>query len=336
MVAPFVSRHRSRGESGQSLVFATVSLVALLMVAALVVDLGQLLRVRTQLQGIADAAALAAAAKLPSRPNATVTAQAYSMLNDSSNGVLISADEVVVGNWNGAGTFTPDGEPVNSVRVVTRRTDTRNSGVVLLFGGILGSATRNVAAWATATSGYVEEDFTRFIIDAEMIDSDIPVIEDLADSLGMDKEEIISDNDGDWFIDLPPGVILELPTGQVGDEGLFDITHDAFPFGQASDPSYEDFLNYNEDSGSWRYNLIPKPMLDPLLGVTAINDAEQYAEFVKPFRQVSPVYKSDVNVLNPVQGDPAVNRSGGAEGCSPSRCWESGATPTDPAAYSRI
>ncbi len=57
--------------------------------------------------------------------------------------------------------------------------------------------------------------------------------------------DLISDLDGDWFIDLPPYEILELPTGQVGDAGLFDIQHPEFPFGYDTDPSFADFLNYN-------------------------------------------------------------------------------------------
>lgn len=63
----------------------------------------------------------------------------------------------------------------------------------------------------------------RFLLDDELIDSDVPTIEALAQKLGVPSDQLISDMDGDGFIDIPPGSVLELPTGQVGDEGLFDI-----------------------------------------------------------------------------------------------------------------
>jgi hypothetical protein len=126
----------------------------------------------------------------------------------------------------------------------------------------------------------------------------------------MTSEEIISDNDGDWFIDLPPGTELELPTGQVGDEGLFDINHPEFPFSQTSDPSHPDFLNFNED-GSWRQGLFDKKMLDPLVGVSRVDDPDLYESYVsEECSHVSPVYKSDISALNPVNGVPAVNALG--------------------------
>ena len=61
--------------------------------------------------------------------------------------------------------------------------------------------------------------------------------------MGVDPEDLISDGDGDWFIDLPPGATLELPTGQVGDEGLLDIMVNEggplpkFPYSDSSSPS---------------------------------------------------------------------------------------------------
>ncbi len=57
-----------------------------------------------------------------------------------------------------------------------------------------------------------------------MFDSDVPAIEELGRELNMDPDsELLWDNDGDGFIDMPAGVVLELPTGQIGDEGLFEV-----------------------------------------------------------------------------------------------------------------
>jgi len=182
--------------------------------------------------------------------------------------------------------------------------------VPTFFARVLGRDWVDVSARATATG--VNGGGSRFIIDEEVFDSDIPVIEDLADQLGVPPDELISDMDGDWFIDLPAGVILELPTGQVGDEGLFDMTHPSFPFQE--DESFQNFLNYNEDSNSWRYDLLDKSELDPLIGVPVVNDPSVFPSFVTDECQISPVYKSDVSELGPVEGDPAVNALGWRRG----------------------
>jgi hypothetical protein len=318
-------------------------LAALLGVMALAIDIGMLLQVRAHLQGMADASALAAAQELPSTTDAKAKAQEYALQNDPAHTTIVAADEVVVGNWDGEGTFLPGGEPRNAVRVVARRTGTRNDAVGLFFAKALGITATDVSAWATATSGGGntggEIQDNQFIIDAEMIDTDIPSIEALARSMGKTPEEIISDGpDEDWFIDLPPGSVLDVPTGQVGDEGIFDIDTDAFQFmdpgpatpgnGYCAKPTnppplnvctYHDFLNYNEDSNSWRYGLIDKKMLDPLLGVRVVSDVNHYPYNLTPAQLptpcfVTPVYKGDVNRLNDVKGVPAVNALGWRRG----------------------
>lgn len=303
---------------GQSLVLVAVALVGLLALAALAIDMGHLLQVRARLQGMADASALAAAQELPSEYNAKAVAQQYATQNDSTNGTVIAASEVVVGNWDGLGNFVPGGMPTNAVRVVARRTAARNNPALLFFARILGFRWADVAAWSTATSGGAAgtETLTRFIVDEELFkDPAKKTLEDLAASMGKSFDWIIRDNNGDWFIDIPPGTKLKVPTGQTGDEGLFDITHESFPFQEGDDPSFEDFLNYNEDSNSWRYALISKPSLDPLLGVSRVSHNHLYDDFVNPGKcQVSPVYKSDVSGLNPVNGVPAVNALGWRNG----------------------
>lgn len=289
----------SGNRSGQSVVLLAVALLTLMGMAALAIDLGYLHQLRAHLQMIADASSLAAAQELPDQTAVTNRATQYAYFNDSTHGTIVAGTDVTVGNWNAVtGAFTPAAMPLNAVRVVARRAGQNGNPAPLFFARVFGLEVAHVGASAIATAGALGT-LSRFLIDAEMIDSDIPAIESLAASLGKDKEWIISDNNGDWFIDLPPGTTLELPTGQVGDAGLFDVTAGGFPFGQGTDPSYEDFLNYNEDSNSWRYDLIPKEMLDPLTGVVAVEDPSLYPSFVDPENcQVSPIFKSDVNVLN--------------------------------------
>ncbi len=241
----------------------------------------------------------------------------------AAHGNVLDPSDVVLGNWNAdTHTFTPAGGSicVNAVQVITRRSQANGNPAELFLARILGFYDTDVSAQSVATfGGACGGGATRFLIDDEMIDSDVPVIEDVAAQAGLPPDQLISDNDGDWFIDLfqhmPLGdKTIELPTGQVGDEGLFDIDHPAWPFSDTSTPSFTDFLNFNED-GSWRQDLVPKSMLDPLVGVSAIGDGSVYPSFVDPnFVHVSPVFVSDVSLLNPVggvpDGTPAVNALG--------------------------
>jgi hypothetical protein len=318
--SPSLHRFSRSSQRGQSLALVAVMLVGLLGVAALAIDLAYLYQVKGRLQGITDASALAAAQALPSEVDAKAVAQQYALQNDHHNGNIVDASDVVVGNWDGLGTFTPGGAPTNAVRVVAWRHAVRNNQVMLFFARALGLGRANISAWSIATSGGGggEETITRFIIDEEIFkDPAKKVLEDMAKSMNQSFDWIIRDNNGDWFIDIPPGTKLKVPTGQVGDEALFDITHESFPFqnGSNGEPTFQDFLNYNEDSGSWRYNLLEKAMLDPLLGVARVSHAHLYPEYVNPGKcQVSPVYKSDVSALNPVSGVPAVNALGWRNG----------------------
>jgi Putative Tad-like Flp pilus-assembly len=309
-----------RSRRGQSLALVAVLLIGLLGFSALAIDMGHLLQVRSQLQGVADASALAAAQALPSDADALAEAQKYAAANAPHAGTVVAAPDVVTGNWDGLGTFNPGGSPKNAVRVVARRSSGGANPVGLFFARLFGPNISNVAAWATATSGGEGgvETITRFIIDEEIFkDPAKKTLEDLAKKMNKDFDWITRDNNGDWFIDIPPGTKLKVPTGQTGDEGLFDITHEAFPFhdGSNAKPTFEDFLNYNEDSNSWRYNLIPKSLLDPLLGVSRVAHGHLYPSYINPGKcQVSPVYKSDVSALNPSKGIPRVNALGWRNG----------------------
>jgi hypothetical protein len=326
---PVFATHKRRSSRGAVLVLFAVGIVGIMGMAALAIDIGMVMQVEARLQAIADASALAAAQELPSDANAKTVAAAYATQNDSLNGVIVSTGEVVTGNWDGLGNFTPGGAPVNAVSVIARRTSARNNPVLLIFTKVFNQDAWNLAARAIATNGGGgPPSITRFLADEELFkDPAKQVLEDLAASMGKDFDWIIRDNDGDWFIDIPhmiPGCTvgdcrtkLKVPTGQTGDEGLFDISNPAFPFtdGTNGHPSYQDFLNYNEDTNSWRYGLIDTNDLDPLLGVSTVSHNHRYPEFVNPGQcQVSPVFKSDVSNLNPVGGVPAVNALGWRNG----------------------
>jgi hypothetical protein len=278
-------------QRGIAVIALIVLIPALLAMTAIALAVSQTAMVKSELQAAADAAATAGAADLPDEWAAKDTAQNFSRTNTGTGG---HTEAVHVGNWNETTrVFQPNVNPVNAVRVITRRVAGGNP-VDLLFGPVLGMETSNVEAMAVAMND-TDGGRLRFLLDEEMFDSDIPVLEDLADELGFPfSEAIIMDRDGDWFIDIPPGTEVELPTGQSGDEGVWVIDEASFRFTQTSDPSIADFLNFNEN-GSWRQDLVPKSMLDPLIGVNPAT-AGQYAGFVNPDAVlVSPVFKSDVS-----------------------------------------
>lgn len=316
MLARVTGPHRERGVA---LILVALGMTAILGVGALAVEMGLLYQARTKLQATADAVALAAVTGVPDGATVRARAHEYVGYNEPDHGSILTDPDIVLGNWSDeTATFTPAGTPTNAVNVTLRRVADRDNPVGLLLGRLLGFESADIVVIATAVY-FGGGTFTRFLIDEELIDSDIPSIEELAEEMGVTPDDLINDNDGDWFIDLPEGEILDLPTGQEGDEGLFDIKHETFEFTSESDPSLLDFLNYNEDSSSWRYDLVPKEMLDPLMGVIPVDDPDRYPEFVTMECQVSPVYKSDLSELDPVtneeyEEEPAVNGLGWRRG----------------------
>ncbi len=296
-----------------------MSLTVLIGFAAMAIDVGYMYAVQADLQKAADAAALAGASVLPDETAAVAEALDYAAQNLPGQGPVLALSAVAAGNWDAvAEIFVVAGTPVNAVQVRTRRAEDNGNPLALFFAGIFGTNQADVSAAATALAPSGGSSGSRFLIDDEMIDSDVPVIENLANNIGMGTEDIISDLDGDWFIDLwqycaPVSCQFELPTGQLGDPALFDIDHSAFPFTNPASPGKPpllDFLNYNED-GSWRDDPAVKAYLDPLVGVSTVEDAGLYPSYVNPeLVHVSPVYKSDVSSLNSQAGTPAVNALG--------------------------
>ena len=201
--------------------------------SALAMDLAYLRAMKKNLQNTADSAALPGVSQLASYGNVVTVAQQYAgknMPSDTHGNVLAPAD-VFVGRWNSlTRTFTANQAPWNAVRVITRRAAANGNPAPLWFANIFGQSVSDVAAEAVAVSSGSAGIAGRFMLDEDMWDTDVPAIQDLAADLGVPPEDLLTDNDGDWFIDIPGGRILELPTGQVGDEGIFDTDHPAFPF----------------------------------------------------------------------------------------------------------
>ena len=174
---PFRSR---LDERGSTLVLVALATTVLLGMVALAVDVGMLMGERTKLQAVADASALAAAQDLPDEGVVDATAVSYAAGNHPGKGLLVDPAEVKIGLWDGSmRTFYPDSAPVNAVEVWVRRRQERDNAVPLIFARVLGWNQMDVSAHAIAT-GASEGVTSRFILDEEMFDSDVPAIEEIA------------------------------------------------------------------------------------------------------------------------------------------------------------
>ncbi len=319
-------KNRRNIKKGNVVVMVAVLMPLLAGLGAFAIDVGYIAYSRSQLQTGADAAALAVVEELSSGQAAvdTLAAQYAGMNAPAANNLQVT---VIPGTWDDdAGVFTPSAINIaNSVRVTVLAPDTG-----IFFGSLLGKSMVDISASAVAWRPAAGIG-TRFLIDDEMIDKDVPSIEALADSIGRDPEELVTPRgfnegkqfgDADWqwednFLDLPAGATISLPTGQGtdyenNDTGMFDIDHPEFPFTDPND--FRDFLEYSDsgnDPTKWGEANSIGGQLDPLLGVSPVTDDSQYESYVDPdFVHVSPVTFSDLSTLNMEGGVPQINAQG--------------------------
>ena len=148
------SSSSSTRRRGAIAVLAACLLVILLGIVAFAVDLGFIAHAQTELQRSADAAALAAAAKLPDESAATQTAVTTCQENQAGVTPDLDPADVEFGVWNrGDGTLDMDlfGRSPNAVRVTIRRTSALGNPLPLFFGRLLGRQWADVQTSATAS-----------------------------------------------------------------------------------------------------------------------------------------------------------------------------------------
>jgi hypothetical protein len=147
-----------RDRRGAAAPMMAFGIVVILGAAAIGVDLTRVRALQQSLSLAADAAALAAAARLPDEDAARAAALAYVEKNmpSADYGAVLSEDDVEIGHWDPkARTFTPGGTipasaSVTAVRVTARLADANANAVRTLFGGIFGVGTFDVAQQAIA------------------------------------------------------------------------------------------------------------------------------------------------------------------------------------------
>ena len=355
-----VSRRNNvkRIRRGAIAVLTAILIIPLLGLVAFAIDLGYLAMARSELQATADSAALAGATLIETDGDASAkaasrqAAQRFAAENRAANVsvALNTASDVQFGFWN---SNTRQLEPpratnpkINAISVHLHRDAGNAAGPIQhFFAPVLGIESSDLAVKSVAfipnpvpSKRYAGRG-TRFLIDDEMVDKDERAIENLADELNVDPEVLIaaknekSTNPVDWFLNLnhlAAGQTLELPTGQVGDEGLLDIaandghpTRPQYPF--TNPVVHTKFLKFNKTSESdpvsvMRRSYFADSQLDPLRGVGRFNQPALYPELVNPdFVHVSPVYKSDVSALDGVKdkdedNGPDLNGDGNPDG----------------------
>ncbi len=148
-------QHFIKDTSGSVLAFTGLAFAMVLGSAAIAVDLSYAYVIKSRLQGTADIAAMVGTTELPDEADVRTRAKAYAALNmpAANHGTVLADADVTVGNWDDSGrVFTVNGNPVNAVRVVTRRSDDNGNPLGLFFGQLLGVADMNVTGEAIATS----------------------------------------------------------------------------------------------------------------------------------------------------------------------------------------
>ena len=323
---------RESRRHGKVVVLIAVLMPVLAGMGAFAIDTGHIVLSRARLQAVAEAAALAAVEELPNGQTAVTKAQNLALLNfDNAYQNIVATNDIEFGVWDDGSFTVTNVSTANAVRVTAQLSAANGNRLALFFGPVLGMSSSDVVASAVAMrpSGGIG---TRFLIDEDMFDKDTPAIEDLANALSRDAEELVTargfnagrdygDSDWTWcdnFVDIPAGSTLILPTGQGtsydnNDAGLFEIGLTGFPF--SSEQSFEDFLFYSEtgnDSSKWGTDLsYILDDLDPLDGVEPITDDSLYDSFCDAdFIHVSPVFPSDISTLNKSGGNSRVNAKG--------------------------
>jgi Putative Flp pilus-assembly TadE/G-like len=146
---------------GAILVLAAVFMVTLLGIVAFAVDYGHLLKVRTDLQRSADAAALAAVQDLIRKADGTqdvakarATAVTYARDNQRNASFSVPDSDIEIGRYNPqtiySGVELLNDGTFDTVRVTLRRDGATNPAVPLFFARFLGMEQAPVTARATA------------------------------------------------------------------------------------------------------------------------------------------------------------------------------------------
>jgi hypothetical protein len=172
-------RRRGTRDRGAVAIVVALSLVLLMGFLALVVDVGNLFRVRGELQNAADAAALAGAQALDGGPVGIEAARGrveeYARMHFADRGeVEVLPDDIRFGHWHahpndfcqpapcfqsfGSAPTGDQARSANAIQVATRRSDVNASPVALFFAPFIGHSEASVSTSAIAVGGGPEKE----------------------------------------------------------------------------------------------------------------------------------------------------------------------------------
>lgn len=187
-------RHLARRRAGSVTIMMVFALVVVLGMGAFALDIGMVKLAQGQLQDVADAGALAAAAALKYGVNAAEARQSAIDVAAQNNvlgkPVTMTANDVVVGAWDSTTKTVVPWSPAfttAAVQVTARRTANSADGPVnLAFAYIFGLQTTNLTATATSSIGvrYTQRNPLKII-----------VIQDASGSFNTEFSQAVS---GDW------------------------------------------------------------------------------------------------------------------------------------------
>jgi hypothetical protein len=130
-----------RDQGGNIAMLFALMLGVLFAFSALAVDGGHLYVMKSKLQRTADAAALAAASRLPDESDARAQALEYAFKNmpvEQHGSTLVESD-IDFGYWHpGTRSFVSGGAPVNAAMVTTRRSAANGNPAGTYFAGLMG------------------------------------------------------------------------------------------------------------------------------------------------------------------------------------------------------
>src|SRR5215208_655859 len=131
--------HVARDERGMSLVFVTVTFMAVLTATTLAIDVGMFMNARSQAQNAADAGAMAGAVALAfnSDTDRTPTGPAVKSAINTAKANAVAGAEVDILPTDVTFPVGPSGQS-NRVAVQVYRTAARSNPVPTLLGGIFG------------------------------------------------------------------------------------------------------------------------------------------------------------------------------------------------------
>jgi Flp pilus assembly protein TadG len=139
---------------GATVVLAAIFMGVLFGMVAFAIDIGYITQIRTELQRVADACALAAVEEMPNQYHAASVIDTFAADNFGAKGADFASQEVEFGRWDrDTATFTsppPAGKRANAVRVTLGKTEAEGNSLNLFFSRVLGAATADVTASATA------------------------------------------------------------------------------------------------------------------------------------------------------------------------------------------